>query len=57
MITTVSLPCPYVLYDSPTEDGKFLKIPESSERQNLNFPSTGNYLHDIYSAFTTKIDP
>lgn len=41
----------------PTEDGKFLKIPESSERQNLNFPSTGNYLHDIYSAFTTKIDP
>ena len=41
----------------PTEDGKFLKILESSERQNLNFPSTNNYLHDIYPEFTTKIDP
>ena len=28
-------------------------ISESSEKQNLNLPNTGNYLYNIYIVFTT----
>ena len=30
----------------------FLKIPESSKKQNLNLLGTGNYLHSFYIVFT-----
>ena len=35
----------------PTIDQKyFFKTPESSKKQNLNLPRSGNYLHSIYIA-------
>ena len=40
----------------PTTDPKYLKkkkIPEISQKQNLNLLCTGNYLHSIYIIFIT----
>ena len=39
----------------PTLDRKYWrkKIPESSQKQNLNLPLTSNYLYSIYIVSTT----
>lgn len=51
---TVGPPRPQALRPmiQPAKDGKYLgkKIPESSQRQNLNFPPLGTSLHGIYLA-------
>ena len=52
----VSPPYPQDLYQwiPPTTDWKILKkIPESSKKQNLNLPSTCNYLLRVYIIFKT----
>ena len=56
-IITASPPRPWVLYlwIQPTADGKYFSflISESSKKQNMNFPCTGNYLYQAYIIFTT----
>ena len=42
----------------PTTNQKYSrekKIPESSKKQNLNLPHVGNYLHSVYTVFTTML--
>lgn len=43
--------CIYI-HIQPTPDQKYLKKnPEISQKQTLNLPHTGNYLHGIYSYY------
>ena len=40
-------------YQPTVHEKYFLKIPESSKKQNLNLPHSSNYLDNIYIVFTS----
>ena len=54
MIPSMLLSVGSSLTDSTNSRSKISrkKIPESSKKQNLNLPHSGNYSHSIYLVFT-----
>lgn len=54
VVSALYLQVLHLWIQSTTDWKSFFKFPESSRRQNVNFPCVGTYLYSIYTAFSIK---